>query len=59
VRGLGLVEHPDVVVALDAGTTEDGTPYLVLELLEGAAGCARDKLRAGRRRGRAALSRPS
>jgi eukaryotic-like serine/threonine-protein kinase len=29
------VDHPGVVAALDDGTTEDGAPYLVLELLEG------------------------
>jgi eukaryotic-like serine/threonine-protein kinase len=29
------VDHPGVVAALDDGTTEDGAPYLVMELLEG------------------------
>jgi len=32
---LTAARHPGVVSALDAGETEDGTPYLVLELLEG------------------------
>ena len=32
---LSQARHPGVVAALDAGETEDGTPYLVLELLEG------------------------
>jgi serine/threonine-protein kinase len=32
---LSAARHPGVVSALDAGETEDGTPYLVLELLEG------------------------
>ena len=32
---LSAARHPGVVAALDAGETEDGTPYLVLELLEG------------------------
>ena len=32
---LSAARHPGVVSALDAGETEDGMPYLVLELLEG------------------------
>ncbi len=32
---LTAARHPGVVAALDAGEMEDGTPYLVLELLEG------------------------
>ena len=32
---LTAARHPGVVSALDAGEMEDGTPYLVLELLEG------------------------
>jgi serine/threonine-protein kinase len=32
---LSAARHPGVVSALDAGETDDGTPYLVLELLEG------------------------
>ncbi|HEY6081302.1 MAG TPA: serine/threonine-protein kinase, partial [Polyangiaceae bacterium] len=34
-RALSLSRHPGIVAALDAGETEDGIPYLVLELLEG------------------------
>jgi serine/threonine-protein kinase len=34
-RALTLARHPNVVTALDAGTTDDGTPYLVMELVEG------------------------
>ncbi|MDF3068244.1 MAG: hypothetical protein K0R38_3845 [Polyangiaceae bacterium] len=32
---LSAARHPGVVSALDAGEMDDGTPYLVLELLEG------------------------
>lgn len=34
-RALSAVRHPGVVLGLDAGETVDGTPYLVMELLEG------------------------
>ena len=34
-RALSVARHPGIVLALDAGETEDGTPYLVMELLEG------------------------
>jgi serine/threonine protein kinase len=34
-RLAGLVEHPNVVLTYDAGLMEDGTPYIVMELLEG------------------------
>ncbi len=34
-QALTLARHPNVVHALDAGETESGVPYLVLELLEG------------------------
>ncbi len=34
-RLAGLVEHPNVVVTHDAGLMEDGTPYIVMEHLEG------------------------
>jgi eukaryotic-like serine/threonine-protein kinase len=34
-RALTLARHPNVVMALDAGTTETGAPYLVMELVEG------------------------
>lgn len=32
---LSAARHPGIVSALDAGETDDGMPYLVLELLEG------------------------
>jgi serine/threonine protein kinase len=34
-RALTVARHPGIVLALDAGEAEDGTPYLVMELLEG------------------------
>jgi serine/threonine-protein kinase len=34
-RALTAARHPGIVLGLDAGETEDGTPYLVMELLEG------------------------
>jgi eukaryotic-like serine/threonine-protein kinase len=34
-RALTVARHPGIVLGLDAGETEDGTPYLVMELLEG------------------------
>jgi serine/threonine protein kinase len=34
-RALSVARHPGIVLALDAGETEEGTPYLVMELLEG------------------------
>jgi eukaryotic-like serine/threonine-protein kinase len=34
-RALSAARHPGIVQGLDAGETEDGTPYLVMELLEG------------------------
>jgi serine/threonine-protein kinase len=34
-RALSAARHPGIVLALDAGETNDGTPYLVMELLEG------------------------
>ena len=34
-RALSVARHPGIVQGLDAGETEDGTPYLVMELLEG------------------------
>jgi len=34
-RLAGLVEHPNVVITHDAGLMEDGTPYIVMEHLEG------------------------
>jgi len=34
-RALSVARHPGIVLALDAGETEEGAPYLVMELLEG------------------------
>ncbi|HEX3777110.1 MAG TPA: serine/threonine-protein kinase [Polyangiaceae bacterium] len=34
-RALSVARHPGIVQGLDAGETEDGTPYLAMELLEG------------------------
>ncbi len=31
------IDHPNVVALLDAGVEEDGTPYIVFELLEGSS----------------------
>jgi len=34
-RNLGQLRHPQIVQALYAGTTEDGRPYLVMEMVKG------------------------
>lgn len=34
-RGLAKLDHPHVVRVFDAGTSKDGEPYLVMELLRG------------------------
>ncbi len=34
-RALTVARHPGIVLGLDAGETEEGLPYLVMELLEG------------------------
>jgi len=34
-RMLAVLTHPDIVRFLDAGVTEDGRPYLVMDLVEG------------------------
>ena len=34
-RVLARMEHPDIARVLDAGTTTDGRPYFVMELVEG------------------------
>jgi serine/threonine protein kinase len=34
-RALTIARHPGIVLGLDAGETEEGIPYLVMELLEG------------------------
>jgi serine/threonine protein kinase len=33
---LATLDHPNIARLLDGGTTEDGIPYLVMELIEGA-----------------------
>ncbi len=33
---LATLDHPNIAHLLDGGTTEDGIPYLVMELIEGA-----------------------
>jgi serine/threonine protein kinase/tetratricopeptide (TPR) repeat protein len=33
---LASLDHPNIALLLDGGTTEDGVPYLVMELIEGA-----------------------
>lgn len=34
-RAANAIRHPNIIEILDSGTTNDGTPYLVMELLEG------------------------
>ncbi len=34
-RALTVARHPGIVLGLDAGETDEGVPYLVMELLEG------------------------
>jgi len=34
-RALGTLNHPNIVSGIDAGTTDDGLPYLVMELIKG------------------------
>jgi len=40
-RAANAIRHPNIIEVLDSGTTTDGTPYLVMELLEGEALSAR------------------
>jgi serine/threonine protein kinase len=44
---LAALEHPNIARLIDGGTTADGTPYLLMEYVEGAAideFCARNNL---------------
>jgi serine/threonine-protein kinase len=34
-RALGRLQHPNIVVVTDAGSTDEGVPYFVMERLEG------------------------
>lgn len=44
-RALAALDHPNMVRVFDIGVAEDGTPYLVLEFLEGTT--LRDRIDAG------------
>jgi len=49
---LASLEHPNIARLLDGGTTDDGVPYVVIELVEGQpidAYCARHDLRLAER----------
>src|SRR5262249_58705473 len=35
-QALALMDHPNIAKVLDAGTTESGRPYFVMELVKGA-----------------------
>ena len=46
-QALALMDHPNIARVLDAGKTEDGMPYFVMELVEGipiTKYCDREKL---------------
>jgi len=40
-RAANAIRHPHIIEILDSGTTPEGTPYLVMELLEGESLAAR------------------
>jgi eukaryotic-like serine/threonine-protein kinase len=40
-RAANAIRHPNLIEILDSGTTDDGTPYLVMEFLEGESVAAR------------------
>lgn len=46
-RAANAIRHPNIIEILDSGTTSDGIPYLVMELLEGEVLSARIR-RAGK-----------
>ena len=49
---LAVMDHPNIVKLLDGGTTEDGTPYLVMDYIEGVRideFCERGKLNVAER----------
>lgn len=35
IKSMGRLSHPNIVRATDAGMTDDGSPYLVMELIDG------------------------
>jgi serine/threonine protein kinase len=35
-QALAMMDHPNIATVLDAGTTETGRPYFVMELVRGA-----------------------
>jgi serine/threonine protein kinase len=34
-QALAIMNHPNIATVLDAGTTENGRPYFVMELVQG------------------------
>src|SRR3569832_2115828 len=46
-RAANAIRHPNIIEVLDSGTTPEGVPYLVMELLEGEVLSARIR-RAGK-----------
>jgi len=47
-RAANAIRHPNLIEILDSGTTEDGTPYLVMKFLDGESVAARIRRRQGR-----------
>jgi serine/threonine protein kinase/tetratricopeptide (TPR) repeat protein len=51
-QALALMDHPNIARVLDAGTTDDGRPYFVMELVKGVsitAHCDAQRLTLGQR----------